>query len=345
MDNSRSATNDRLACPDAPRFRADAWYLPDEPLLGFVKIPAGPFLMGTREEDISKLVRLGGERKRIEWETPQHELALPTYYIARYPVTVAQFQAYVQDSGHQPRLLDFCELNTSDTTPVSYLNWYEVVRYCQWLTERLRAWEGTPEPLATLLQGEGWVITLPSEAEWEKAARGVDGRLYPWGDDADPGRANYAETAIGETSVVGRFPEGASPYGVADMAGNVWEWTRTVWCTNWLDKDGDEPEFRYPYDPADGREYLEIGHNTKWMCHLFYLDDEERDGQEILELGNDPDWVVCGGSFQDEAWRVRCSSRSKCCSSCSGYDLGFRVVASPIHARSRDSTRSALTTR
>jgi formylglycine-generating enzyme required for sulfatase activity len=330
MDDSQLETGGGLAWLDAPRFRGDAWYLPDESLLGFVEIPAGPFLMGTREEDIPALLdRLGGERERYEWETPQHEIVLPTYYIARYPVTVAQFRTFVEDSGYQPVIPDLFDVDNGDDAPVVHVSWYEAVRYCQWLTGRLRVWEGTPEPLATLLRKKGWVVTLPSEAEWEKAARGTDGRLYPWGNDPDQDRANYTETAIGTASAVGNSPDGASVYGVADMAGNVWEWTRTIWCTDGLNKDRDEPEFRYPYDPADGREYLEIGDNTRWMCHLFYL-DEERDGQEILELENDPLWVLCGGSFQDEAWRVRCSSRSKCCTVCRGWDLGFRVVASPV---------------
>ena len=279
----RAEAGDTLARLGDPRFRADAWYLPDEPLLGFVEIPEESFRMGEGDE--------------------QHELSLSTYYIARYPVTVAQFRAFVEDSGYEPR--DSDSLRGVDNHPVVRVSWHEALAYCDWLTQKLREWEGMPEPLATLLREEDWAVTLPSEAEWEKAAAAepllgsssqrsellAHKRRYPWGDEPDPNRANYDDTGIGTTSAVGCFPGGASPYGVEDLSGNVWEWTRSLYQD-------------YPYDPADGRENLEAG------------DDVFR--------------VVRGGSFYLTAVYVRCAARI-------GWDPnfrfgvdGFRVVVAPF---------------
>jgi formylglycine-generating enzyme required for sulfatase activity len=240
----RAAAGNALARLGDPRFRADAWQLPDEPLLGFVEIPAGAFLMGS----------IKGDRLASDDETPQHTLSVPRYFMARYPVTVAQFQAFVDDSGYTSEDQD--SLDGLPNHPVVDITWYEALKYCLWLTERLRAWEGTPEPLARLLRHEGWQVTLPSEAEWEKAARGSDGRIYPWGDTQDPVRGNYRDTEIGSTSAVGCFPAGASPHGCLDLAGNVWEWTRSLWGDDWT-----KAAYRYPYKPDDGREHLEAADN------------------------------------------------------------------------------------
>jgi formylglycine-generating enzyme required for sulfatase activity len=110
--------------------------------------------------------------------------------------------------------------------PVVHVSWHDAVAYCQWLSKRT-----------------GRAYTLPSEAEWEKAARGTDDRIYPWGDDWDAPRCNTCEGGLGGTTPVGAYPNGASPYGVSDMAGNVWEWTRSLYQS-------------YPYKPEDGRENL-----------------------------------------------------------------------------------------
>jgi len=102
------------------------------------------------------------------------------------------------------------------------VSWYEADAYCRWLTEKLRA-------LGTLEKDEA--VRLPTEREWQRAAQGDDGREYPWGRWQE-GWANTSESGIGQTSAVGLFPEGASPCGALDMAGNVWEW-----CADWYDEE------------------------------------------------------------------------------------------------------------
>ncbi|MCP4211775.1 MAG: SUMF1/EgtB/PvdO family nonheme iron enzyme, partial [Halieaceae bacterium] len=248
----RASAGDVLAHLGDPRFRTDAWYLPDECLLGFVEIPAGAFSMGsdTITDD----------------ERPQHQVDLPTFYIARYPVTVAQYQAFVDATGFEPG--DGDALRDAASRPVRDVNWYEALAYCDWLTDALTEWSQTPEPLARRLH-KGWRFTLPSEAQWEKAARGGDGRTYPWGEDRDPDKANYHATAIGTTSAVGCFPTGMSPYGVEDMSGNVWEW-----CLSKYKKYPYKNDKRNLIDKSKGRRVLRGGSfdDLDWFVRCAFRD-------------------------------------------------------------------------
>ena len=264
----RAAAGNTLAQLGDPRFRPEAWFLPSEPLLGFVEIPAGPFRMGS-DPALDPLAYAD--------EGPQHEITLPRYYIARYPVTVAQFRAFVDDTGHTPE--NEGSLRGLPNHPGVWVSWLDALTYCEWLTERLREWGGTPEPQATLLRQEGWCVTLPSEPEWEKAARGIDGRVYPWGNDPDLNRANYGGTGIVTTSAVGCFPGGASPYGVEEMSGNVWEWTRSVW--------GPYP---YPTDAAGraAREYLEAREGVRRVRRGGAFFSSPRSVRSAVRLGSGP---------------------------------------------------------
>ncbi|MGE3541120.1 MAG: SUMF1/EgtB/PvdO family nonheme iron enzyme [Candidatus Tectimicrobiota bacterium] len=270
----RAEAGNALATLGDPRFRAEAWYLPveDEPLLGFVEIPAGAFVMGEGRQE--------------------YEVALPTYYMARYPVTVAQFRAFVAAAPYDWKR-NAAEQGAAHH-PVVYVSWHDALAYCVWLTECLRTWPQTPEPLARLLRQEGWCVTLPSEAEWEKAARGHKKWRYPWGDKADPNRANYDETRLGGTNTVGCFPAGASPYQVEEMSGNVLEWTRSVY--------GD-----YPY-PAEG---------------------PARAQRERVSAGEDTPRVLRGGAFWNDHQLVRCASRNRSGARDVFGNVGFRVVVRP----------------
>jgi len=251
------------------------WTLPyGEP--EWMEIPAGPFVMGTRKEDIPDFMnRFGGEREWYEDETPQHTVNLQAYHISRVPITNAQYHLFVQAISHQPPSYGWEDERPPkgrESHPVVSVTWYDAVAYCQWLG-----------------QVTGKRIMLPSEAEWEKAARGnKDQRGFPWGDDYDATRCNGYELGLRDTTPVGIFPGGASPYGVLDMAGNVWEWTRSLY------RD-------YPYDPADGREDLEAG------------------GPRVLR----------GGSFNDNEWGIRCAYRNWNLPDNRSNYWGFRVVVAP----------------
>ncbi|MBU2547261.1 MAG: SUMF1/EgtB/PvdO family nonheme iron enzyme [Proteobacteria bacterium] len=290
----RVVTGNVLARLGDPRFRPEAFFLPADDMLGFVEIPAGPFLMGSDKKQ---------DPSAYDDELPQHPVTLQGFYIGRYPVTVAQFRAFVEDSGYGPKYAEY--IKGLDTHPVAYVTWHDTRAYCDWLTDRLRSWEGTPEPLAGLLRngsgdGKPWRVILPSEAEWEKAARGKDGRIHPWGDEIDPDRANYDDTGIGATSPAGCFPAGAGPYGCLDMAGNVWEWTRSLWG-----KERGKPDFKYPYDPADRR-------------------------RENLKAGDEISRVLRGGAFYYLVRLLRCAFRYRFVPGYRGRLTGFRVSLSPF---------------
>src|SRR6185369_8055328 len=164
----------------------------------------------------------------FEDERPRHSVTLSRFWIGRYPVTVGQFRAFVEASGYCSEESDWED--GSSTLPVARVSWNDALAYCEWLGDRLqemapRRQVGSTALWSGLVSG-GLRASLPSEAEWEKTARGVDGRTYPWGREADANRASYGDTGLGERSVVGCFPGGASPYGVEELSGNVWEWTR-----------------------------------------------------------------------------------------------------------------------
>lgn len=201
----------------------------------FIAIPAGSFLMGTPERDLSDLARrFGGTRESYREESPQHLVALPPFAIAATPVTNALYATYVAATQATPPL-NWRGPNppvARSEHPVTDVSWVDATAFCAWLSTQ-NAQIGT-------LNTEG-PFRLPSEAEWERAARGDDGRSFPWGNEFQPELANTRESSRASTSPVGDYPAGASPWGTLDMAGNVWEWTAS------LDR-------LYPYRSDDERE-------------------------------------------------------------------------------------------
>ncbi|GAB4468302.1 MAG: SUMF1/EgtB/PvdO family nonheme iron enzyme [Anaerolineales bacterium] len=357
----RLVAADTLAALGDTRFDDTRWGLPaflrsqPEPALGFVRIPAGEFWMGSADDDDDA----------YDNEKPRHKLHLPEFWIARYPVTNQQYAAFIAADGYETERYwtpegwswrngaepDFTAIETfpdkdfvrqykewvlsrmdrsrphfwgdskwaAATRPVVGITWYEALAYCRWLEEQLEAasnqaagGSGQGEEAALFWQALAsgqYHITLPSEAEWEKAARspypapsprrgeGRGGGKYPWGDEITPDHANYDETGLKQTSPVGMFPKGATPGTVLlDLSGNVYEWTRSKWGM-----DLHKPDYGYPYTPTDGREHL-----------------------------NGPDLrVVRGGSWSSNRRYVRAAIRLRGHPVDFGNLIGFRMVLSP----------------
>ncbi|MEM9384281.1 MAG: SUMF1/EgtB/PvdO family nonheme iron enzyme [Pseudomonadota bacterium] len=169
------------------------------------------------------------------------QIELPTYSLSRYPVTNAQYEAFIEAGGYEQRDKWWQGLNqmipesggwSQSNRPRESVSWYEAVAYCRWLSAQL-----------------GYEVRLPTEQEWEKGARGKHGRRYPWGDEYQVGIANLDETKqedgpnyLEQTTAVGIYPQGASPYGIEDMSGNVREWCADKYETpHDTGPSGDEP--------------------------------------------------------------------------------------------------------
>lgn len=220
----------------------------------------------------------------LKEEQPPHKIFLDNFKISKTPITVWQWRIFKQST--QP---NFTVAKTLDDqrTPITNVNWYEAMEFTIWLTQNARA---TGE---ISINDE---FRLPTEAEWEKAARGKDARLFPWGESPPAGRCNFRdEQKYGVVPAGSYSPEGDSPYGVQDMAGNVWEWTISLWG-----RGGSTPEFSYPYNKLDGRE-------------------------NIL-APNEYRRVVRGGSFYYFDYCLRCSTRNLMYPATRHSGGGFRVV-------------------
>ncbi len=202
-----------------------------EDLTGMGRIPTGTFIRGSTQKEIGyfyELCRKVDKNCRRWWlkdEAPRARVDIDGYWIDIFEVTNEQYLEFVLAAGHRPALDENCETkecrdgnlwkgtefpDSISRQPVAQVSWYDAAAYCEWRGKR-----------------------LPTEAEWEKAARGIQGNLYPWGSELPPGKATYRRKWRGEYTMtdVGSYSNGVSVYGVYDMAGNVWEWV-----ADWYDR-------------------------------------------------------------------------------------------------------------
>jgi len=221
-------------------------------------VPAGEFIMGSEN----------GESH----ERPQHEVHLGAYYFGRYEVTNGRYRVCVDagvcnppDAFRSHSRDSYYDDPAYDDYPVIHVSWHDADAYCRWAGGR-----------------------LPTEAEWEKAARGIDGRAYPWGNEWDASKVNSQEAGPDDTTAVGSYPAGASPYGALDIAGNVWEW-----CQDWYDEDyyASSPQ----HDPPGARSGTQR--------------------------------VVRGGSWHLTERSVRVTDRNRASPNLYSHDVGFRCVS------------------
>jgi hypothetical protein len=197
---------------------------------------------------------MGSDKGKSD-EKPEHEVYLDGYWMGKYEVTLGQYKAFISDQGYADSVIG--------------VSWEDANAYCKWLSDK-----------------KEMNFKLPTEAQWEKAARGTDGRKYPWGkNEPDETLANF-DGNVGKTSPVGSYSNGASPYGLSDMAGNVWEW-----C----------------YD---------------WYKAVYYLKSPEKNPKGPK---SGPNRVLRGGSWNFDAVDLRCANRVDGRPSNRGYYAGFRL--------------------
>lgn len=250
--------------------------------IDWIQIEAQTFLKGSDKDK---------DPNGLENEMPQSVCGTiqTDFYISRYPVTVAQYDLFVQADGYQTRRFwtadgwrwrtenrieapqDYASVFQTANHPRVGISWFEAVAFCRWLSESIS------KP-----------VTLPDENQWELCARGADGRIYPWGNRCKSHHCNMAASGVGSTSAVGIFPAGQAACGAADVSGNVWEWCRTRWFSTYPSRENPEQNL------------LE---GAKWR-------------------------VLRGGSFDDNAIFTRCACRNGAPPFSRGRIIGFRLAAS-----------------
>ncbi len=235
------------------------------------RVPGGVFLIGSDMRELQKMIkRYAWESDLVLAEVPQREIDLEEFYIDQHPVTNAEYYEFLKATKHRPPISWGKHIYPADKAnhPVTTVNWHDAQAYAEWVGKR-----------------------LPTEAEWEKAARGTDGRMWPWGNEFDITRCNIVEGGERGTTPTGKYaPSGNSPYGISDMAGNVWEWVEDF------------------YQGYDG--YEEVA--------SFYHGWRDRYGEKFR--------VLRGGSWAHYSLQARCAFRAAHLPDATNETVGFRCV-------------------
>ncbi len=234
-----------------------------------VRVPDGEFLMGSA---------LAQDREATKCEQPQHRVDLVGFYIGKYPVTNAQYAAFVESTGFAAPSYWTQEgiPAVKEDHPVVQTSWHDARAFCAWLSE-----------------ATGTSFRLPTEAEWEKTARGLYARLYPWGDRSPTAELCNCNMQVGDTTPVGQYAKNVSFCGAVDLAGNVGEWTTSLYRP-------------YPYQVDDGREdplaegvrvvrggaFSLMGWNARCACRLRYAPDRRSDHRGFRVLVAAPGWKL-----------------------------------------------------
>jgi len=294
--------------------RGEKLNIPEEMVL----IPEGQFLMGSTEDDVKKLLELDSnvEASRFDVEVPQREIHLSPYLIDKCPVTNAEYKKFVVSGGYKQRdywseagwnyiiqvkPLDGNDLNSAmdndDECPVVNISWYEAEAFAKYMGKR-----------------------LPTEAEWEKAARGTDGKVYPWGNEFDKTKLNCSEARIEKTTPVDKYVQGRSEYGCFDMAGNVWEWTADWFDSRYYSSAPDSD----PQGPDKAEDSPFFGRPEDVGTSIYEFEPPE-EGDETLSGCR----VMRGGSWSGGGVvHIRCANRDYDEPDYKNETIGFRCARS-----------------
>jgi len=275
-----------------------------------ILIKSGSFIRGTKELD-----KLSDEEKENYMgeinETPQYTVALKAFYIDKYEVTNLMYKKFVDETKYQPpkHWVEGVIPLGLENHPVVYVSWNDAVEYAKWAKKR-----------------------LPTEAEWERVARGLKGQIYPWGDEFDKLKCRNAFSKVRSTCEVNEYPDGKSPDGCYQMAGNVWEWVADRYDWRYYKRDPrNDPRKKDPRPDTDPTGPLDT--EVTYICedHGPQSNAEgncpvENCGKPLKVTEKFPERVIRGGSWSDGSADLRCAKRSAYPPDYNSFRIGFRCA-------------------